>query len=125
MRIICYAIARRTSFGIVTGRTASSISAAAALADISAVLARRRASGACALRRLPRRSRVGAVTVLPAVPDPPRKVLCVGLNYRAHVAESAGREVPEHPRIFSRLDDSVIGHGAAAVAAAQLDAFRL
>ncbi len=48
---------------------------------------------------------------LPAVPGE-RKVLCVGLNYRAHVAESAGREVPENPRIFARLADSVIAHGA-------------
>ena len=61
---------------------------------------------------LPADHRIGAVTVLPAVPDPRRKVLCVGQNYRAHVAESAGREVPENPRIFTRLDDTVIGHGA-------------
>lgn len=52
------------------------------------------------------------VTLLPAVPDPLRKVLCVGLNYRAHVAESAGREVPEQPRIFARLADTIIAHGA-------------
>ncbi|MCO6416353.1 fumarylacetoacetate hydrolase family protein [Siccirubricoccus sp. KC 17139] len=51
------------------------------------------------------------VTVLPAVPQD-RKVLCVGLNYRAHVAEAAGREVPENPRIFARLADTIIGHGA-------------
>ncbi|WP_149539680.1 fumarylacetoacetate hydrolase family protein [Siccirubricoccus phaeus] len=51
------------------------------------------------------------VTVLPAVPQD-RKLLCVGLNYRAHVAEAAGREVPENPRIFARLADTVIGHGA-------------
>src|SRR3712207_1896083 len=52
------------------------------------------------------------VALLPAVPQPDRKVLCVGLNYRAHVAESAGREVPENPRIFARLADTVIAHGA-------------
>jgi len=51
------------------------------------------------------------VAVLPAVPQD-RKVLCVGLNYRAHVAEAAGREVPENPRIFARLADTIIGHGA-------------
>jgi 2-keto-4-pentenoate hydratase/2-oxohepta-3-ene-1,7-dioic acid hydratase in catechol pathway len=57
--------------------------------------------------------RLADVTLLPAVPDPLRKVLCVGLNYREHVAESAGREVPEKPRIFARLADTIIGHGAA------------
>ncbi|WP_431268527.1 fumarylacetoacetate hydrolase family protein [Dankookia sp. P2] len=46
------------------------------------------------------------------MPSPLRKVLCVGLNYRAHVAESAGREVPENPRIFARLADTIIAHGA-------------
>jgi 2-keto-4-pentenoate hydratase/2-oxohepta-3-ene-1,7-dioic acid hydratase in catechol pathway len=40
-----------------------------------------------------------------------RKVLAVGLNYRAHVAESVGREIPENPRIFARLADTIIGHG--------------
>jgi 2-keto-4-pentenoate hydratase/2-oxohepta-3-ene-1,7-dioic acid hydratase in catechol pathway len=113
MRIISYAIGGRASFGLVTGADGIvDLGGRLPYADISAVL---RAGALAELARfagLPADHRIGAVTVLPAVPDPRRKVLCVGLNYRAHVAESAGREVPENPRIFTRLDDTVIGHGA-------------
>lgn len=113
MRIISYAIGGRASYGLVTG-TDGIVDCGGRLPypDISAVL---RAGALAELARfaeLPADHRIPGVTVLPAVPDPARKVLCVGLNYRAHVAESAGREVPENPRIFARLDDTIIGHSA-------------
>ncbi|KPK65767.1 MAG: hypothetical protein AMK73_02025 [Planctomycetes bacterium SM23_32] len=40
----------------------------------------------------------------------PGKVLCLGLNYRDHAAES-GAEVPDEPVIFSKAPSSVIGPG--------------
>ena len=46
----------------------------------------------------------------PPVPDPGR-ILCVGLNYRSHIAET-GREEPKYPMIFARYPDSLVGHGA-------------
>jgi acylpyruvate hydrolase len=45
----------------------------------------------------------------------PGKVVCVGLNYRDHVAEGAGREVPEWPLLFAKLPNAVIGDGDAIV----------
>jgi acylpyruvate hydrolase len=39
----------------------------------------------------------------------PRKVICVGLNYRAHVLET-GRELPEHPTLFTKFTDSLCAH---------------
>lgn len=51
------------------------------------------------------------------------KIICVGLNYADHSAES-GFEVPKFPTIFSRFASSLIGHGAAIVrprASEQLD----
>jgi len=53
---------------------------------------------------------LGAVEVLPPLPSPP-KILCVGLNYADHSAES-GFEVPGYPTIFARFASSLIGHGA-------------
>ncbi len=42
----------------------------------------------------------------------PRRILCVGTNYRAHVAESDRViEAPEHPMIFTRFPSSLVGHG--------------
>lgn len=54
-----------------------------------------------------------AVKLLPVVPNP-EKILCVGLNYATHVAET-GREQKEHPAIFTRWADSLIADGDAMV----------
>jgi 2-keto-4-pentenoate hydratase/2-oxohepta-3-ene-1,7-dioic acid hydratase in catechol pathway len=50
------------------------------------------------------------VKVLAPVPDP-QKVICIGLNYRDHAAES-GVPVPTEPVLFSKFPSSLIGHGA-------------
>jgi len=51
-----------------------------------------------------------AVRLPPPLPSPP-KIVCVGLNYADHSAES-GYEVPAYPTIFGRFASSLIGHGA-------------
>lgn len=38
----------------------------------------------------------------------PSKVLCVGLNYRNHILEM-GRDLPEHPTLFSKFADTLVG----------------
>ena len=38
----------------------------------------------------------------------PGKIVCVGLNYRAHIIETK-RDFPEHPTLFSKFADCVIG----------------
>src|SRR5271165_7509453 len=40
----------------------------------------------------------------------PGKVLCVGLNYRAHILET-GRELPEYPTLFAKFADTLMGPG--------------
>jgi len=47
--------------------------------------------------------------LLPVIPNP-GKIVCVGLNYRDHVAETK-REVTEHPTVFLRVPSSQVGHG--------------
>lgn len=42
------------------------------------------------------------------VPVQPRKILAIGLNYRAHAAES-NNEVPDEPVVFAKFVSSVIG----------------
>lgn len=49
-------------------------------------------------------------TYLPPLAEP-RKIICVGLNYRDHTAES-GFEQPSYPTLFSRFNTSVIAHEA-------------
>jgi 2-keto-4-pentenoate hydratase/2-oxohepta-3-ene-1,7-dioic acid hydratase in catechol pathway len=53
------------------------------------------------------------VEFLPVVPRP-GKVLCVGLNYREHVAET-GREAPAYPLLFTRFAASQVGHAQALI----------
>ncbi|WAZ19899.1 fumarylacetoacetate hydrolase family protein [Streptomyces cinnabarinus] len=45
----------------------------------------------------------------PVVPVP-SKVVCVGLNYRNHIKEM-GRDLPEHPTLFAKFADCLIGAG--------------
>ncbi|MFD4662634.1 fumarylacetoacetate hydrolase family protein [Streptomyces halstedii] len=45
----------------------------------------------------------------PVVPRP-SKVICVGLNYRTHIKEM-GRDLPEHPTLFAKFADALIGAG--------------
>jgi 2-keto-4-pentenoate hydratase/2-oxohepta-3-ene-1,7-dioic acid hydratase in catechol pathway len=49
------------------------------------------------------------VVMLPVLPDPD-KILCVGLNYATHVAET-GREQKAHPAIFTRWADTLVADG--------------
>ncbi|NUR13954.1 MAG: fumarylacetoacetate hydrolase family protein, partial [Bradyrhizobium sp.] len=48
------------------------------------------------------------ITFAPVIPDP-GKIICVGLNYRDHVAET-GRTVTEKPALFARFSCSQVGH---------------
>jgi 2-keto-4-pentenoate hydratase/2-oxohepta-3-ene-1,7-dioic acid hydratase in catechol pathway len=48
------------------------------------------------------------VRLLPPVPDP-RKIICIGLNYRDHAAES-GVPAPPEPVLFSKYPTALIGH---------------
>ena len=38
----------------------------------------------------------------------PGKIICVGLNYRSHI-EEMGRELPEHPTLFAKFPEALIG----------------
>jgi acylpyruvate hydrolase len=51
---------------------------------------------------------LNAVRLLPPIPVPP-KILCVGLNYDDHLAES-GLKKPTYPEIFGRFATSLIAH---------------
>jgi 2-keto-4-pentenoate hydratase/2-oxohepta-3-ene-1,7-dioic acid hydratase in catechol pathway len=52
---------------------------------------------------------LAGLRLAPVIPDPD-KIVCIGLNYRDHVAES-GRTVTEKPALFARFAGSQVGHG--------------
>ena len=52
---------------------------------------------------------LAGVRLLAPVPDP-EKIICLGLNYRDHAAES-GQEIPKAPMWFAKFANSLIGSG--------------
>jgi 2-keto-4-pentenoate hydratase/2-oxohepta-3-ene-1,7-dioic acid hydratase in catechol pathway len=56
---------------------------------------------------------------LPVLPRP-GKILCVGLNYRDHSAES-GFQQPTYPTLFARFATGLVGHQAAILRPRQSD----
>ena len=52
---------------------------------------------------------VDGLDYAPLIPRPD-KIICVGLNYRAHLAEM-GREEPAYPTVFAKYRSSLIGAG--------------
>ena len=53
------------------------------------------------------------VTLLPPIPDP-AKILCIGLNYATHLDEM-GNKRPDHPTVFTRFANTLVGDGGALV----------
>ncbi|MDZ7914847.1 MAG: fumarylacetoacetate hydrolase family protein [Rhodococcus sp. (in: high G+C Gram-positive bacteria)] len=62
---------------------------------------------AAAQRLTAQRVELDEVRILPVVTDPAR-VICVGLNYRDHIAETK-REFPTYPVMFPKFASSLIG----------------
>ncbi|MGE0036017.1 MAG: fumarylacetoacetate hydrolase family protein [Xanthobacteraceae bacterium] len=52
--------------------------------------------------------KLGDIRLLPVIPNPD-KILCAGINYRSHAAET-GRELPKQPSMFIRLANTLTGH---------------
>jgi acylpyruvate hydrolase len=74
--------------------------------DVGAVLRRADWREWAAAADGPRRP-VADLDYAPLVPRPD-KIVCVGLNYRSHIAET-GRQPPEHPTLFAKYRSALIG----------------
>jgi 2-keto-4-pentenoate hydratase/2-oxohepta-3-ene-1,7-dioic acid hydratase in catechol pathway len=117
MKLLSFIVDSRTSFGAVKDN---------GVVDLGARLAR---EGRATLRQLLEADRLtdaarivassrpdhslSKITFAPVIPDP-GKIICVGLNYRDHVAE-VGRAVTEKPALFARFACSQVGHGQSLV----------
>lgn len=78
--------------------------------DLRAVIAAGASAELQALESVPPDHPLSSIQLLPPIPNPD-KILCVGLNYRSHVAET-GRDLPAQPSIFARLNNTLVPHGA-------------
>jgi 2-keto-4-pentenoate hydratase/2-oxohepta-3-ene-1,7-dioic acid hydratase in catechol pathway len=111
MRLISFMADGRASFGIVVD--GGVIDAGARLDGEFSGLRDVLNAGALNLLRgmegLPPDLPLEGIRFLPVIPDRAAKFLCVGVNYMPHIVEM-GRERPEHPVIFVRFADSLVGH---------------
>src|SRR5712691_721854 len=109
MKLASYVAGGKDCFGVVLGDGVVTLNqrlpyaslrdalAAGALADI-----KKTAAGAKPDQAL------RDIKWLPTIPNP-EKILCAGINYRSHAAET-GRELPKQPSMFIRLANTLIGH---------------
>ena len=93
------------SFGRLAGDLVFDLGGAGRPADLRAALA----AGSLASLADGEHYTTTDIMLLPVIPNP-GKILCVGLNYATHVAET-GRDQKEHPAIFTRWADTLVAHG--------------
>jgi 2-keto-4-pentenoate hydratase/2-oxohepta-3-ene-1,7-dioic acid hydratase in catechol pathway len=92
-------------YGRVDGETIVELGAGSgAPVDLKTAIATRTLSG---LVDGPRHA-LSDVALLPVIPNP-GKILCVGHNYETHRQET-GRAKVDHPSIFTRFADTLVGH---------------
>jgi 2-keto-4-pentenoate hydratase/2-oxohepta-3-ene-1,7-dioic acid hydratase in catechol pathway len=111
MRLMSFTYAGRASYGVAEGDAVYDVHAVlgAAVPTLRALLAGPGIPAAReAMRKAPRIA-LQEVAFDPVIPDA-GKVLCIGINYATHIAET-GRPTPEKPMIFVRYPDSQVGHG--------------
>ena len=61
---------------------------------------------------------ISEITLLPPIPEP-GKIICVGLNYASHIAETGRKKDAQYPVIFTRFADTLVAHGAPILQPAQ------
>jgi len=111
MKLVSFVGASGPSYGAVQGDRVADLGAVfgARAPDLKSLIAARLlAEAATAAATAPSVPLTG-LKLLPVVPNP-GKIVCVGLNYREHVAET-GRTVTESPTLFLRVADSQVAHG--------------
>src|SRR5207248_2071257 len=81
----------------------------AAVRDLLADPAARRAAAEAAASPRAVKYPAAAAKLLPPVPDP-GKILCIGLNYRDHAIEG-GKAIPSEPVLFAKFPNTLIAHG--------------
>ena len=125
MKLISFVTAGATHVGVVKDEGIADITLRSfgRIASLRAALSE---SSLAAIRDLAARpgadTALSAVTLLPPLPDAHR-YLCVGLNYRAHVAETGRDGGGGNPSVFIRTPSSVVAHGAPIIRPTVSDAF--
>ena len=96
----------RTASGTAAVRIEGEQAVEVGAADVSELL-RRDGWQAEAAAAAGARHQAGDLVYAALVPSP-RKIICVGLNYRSHILEM-GRELPAYPTLLAKFANSLLG----------------
>lgn len=121
MKLASFTHAGRAAYGLVTERGIVDLARRFPEAPTLRALIAGGLERAAAFADAPADLALADVTLEPVIPDPD-KIVCVGLNYHEHVAET-GRTVTPHPMLFARYAGSQVGAGAALVKPLESDEF--
>jgi 2-keto-4-pentenoate hydratase/2-oxohepta-3-ene-1,7-dioic acid hydratase in catechol pathway len=111
MKFASYKAGGKARFGVAIGDGVVDLNdrLGGKFADLKALIAAGAfADAASAVRGVSADHKLSDIEYLPVIPNP-GKIICVGINYRAHAAES-GHEVAAKPNIFTKFTDTLIGH---------------
>jgi 2-keto-4-pentenoate hydratase/2-oxohepta-3-ene-1,7-dioic acid hydratase in catechol pathway len=110
MKLLSFAARGKDYFGAVSGDGVITLNDKIGQPDLRSALA---AGVMAAMREAAKSAKpdhaLADIRFLPVIPNP-RKILCAGINYRSHAAET-GRELPKQPSMFIRFTDTLVGHG--------------
>lgn len=124
MKLVSFEVNGRASYGVLNGEMIADLgpSLGSKYPDLRAVLeADALPQMKEAADKTPATLPLSDVKLLPVIPNP-GKVLCVGLNYKSHVAETK-RPDADKPAIFTRFSDSLTAHGAPLIRPATTERF--
>jgi len=109
MKLLSFQANGQDLFGVVNGDGIVTLNDRTGQPTLRAALA---AGAMDAMRKAAKEAKpdleLADIKFLPVIPNP-NKILCAGVNYRAHAAE-VGRELPKQPSMFVRFTDTLIGH---------------
>jgi 2-keto-4-pentenoate hydratase/2-oxohepta-3-ene-1,7-dioic acid hydratase in catechol pathway len=123
MKLLSYSADGKDYFGAVNGDGVVTLNERIGQPNLRAALA----AGADAMAAMRQAAaakpdcKLADIAFLPVIPQP-GKILCAGINYRSHAAET-GRALPKQPSLFIRFDDTLVGHGGAMIRPSVSDNF--
>jgi len=109
MKLASYRLNNKDSYGVVVGDGIVDLGKRLPYADLRALLEADGLSKAADLAKEKPDAKISDVTFLPLIANP-GKIICVGLNYKAH-REETGRKPTDNPALFVRFPDSQTAHG--------------
>lgn len=109
MKLLSFSKNGKSSFGALVGDGVIDLGKRTKFASLREALAAGAMKDVMAAATGAADYKLADVTLLTPVPDA-EKVICIGVNYRAHCIE-VGRAFPEQPSVFLRLHSSLVASG--------------